>query len=117
MNVENKFWLALLISVNGRKSEVSTDGTGYKRIEFPKSLTLKLNPGIAGFEHFTEHDLIFSYPTKDWGKITALGIYDSYDNGNLLFCSNIPRKLFIGLGQGGPMILNGQTMKFIKNQY
>ena len=105
-------WLALFTttpSLNGTGGvEVSTSGTGYARVELPRTAGTWTATGNGNQEYNNTTDLIFPVPTGNWSTIVSLGIYDSASNGNLIFISSIATAKAVNLGDGSPRILAGQ---------
>lgn len=88
--------------------EVSTNNTGYARIELPRTNTTWTGPTGSGQEYNNTSEIVFGLPTANWGTIQGMGIYDASASGNLIFISTISTAKSVNLGDGQPRILAGQ---------
>ena len=108
----NSLWLALFTtSPNAGGTggvEVSTSGTGYARIELPRSTATWTSAQGSNQEYNNINELVFPVPTGNWGTIVSLGIYDAQTNGNMIFYSTIATAKSVQLGDGSPRILASQ---------
>ena len=114
----NSLWLALFTTSPNASGtggvEVSTSGTGYSRIELPRSAATWSGPTGTNQEYNNTNELVFPVPTGNWGTVVSLGIYDAQTNGNLVFYSTIATAKGIQLGDGSPRILSSQ-LKILKS--
>lgn len=110
--MNSSLWVAMFTtSPNAQGTggvEVSTSGTGYKRIEMPRLSGTWTGPGGSNQEYNNTNEIVFPIPTGNWGTIISLGLYDAETNGNLVFYSSVATAKSVQLGDGSPRILPGQ---------
>lgn len=108
----SSLWLALFTTTPGLSGtggvEVSTTGTGYARVELPRTTGTWTGPSGTTQEYNNTNDLVFPVPTGNWGTVVSLGIYDAASAGNLIFISTIATAKSISLGDGSPRIQASQ---------
>jgi hypothetical protein len=102
-----KIWVGLFTTApnldNTGGVEVSTSGTGYKRVPIEQGTGWTGPTGTAQTWSNTQ-DLVFPTPTGNWGSVRSIALYTAETDGDLLFVGYLTTAKSVSATDNAPII-------------